>query len=235
MTASLRQKAPFTIHKLDPISDYNKKYAPKFVNQLLILNKDRLHFRTKYLKKVSNLICPPSWFDPYDYTEMKSILLKIAKRFKKSCKGEINLDPKILSSFSSLKKCHLRDISSFPLYFKIVKFPKLLLSFQTLPAKRSFPRNPSEISQHMSKMVAKIKRSKHLKSLKIDFDEKTLDILTPLLLQFEKHPLFLSSLSNFTLDYQSWKRDDHQRLSNSLACLKDITDLSLSKQIFMKQ
>jgi len=226
------KKTPFIVHKLNLHTDFNKKYAPKFVNQVHIYYEDHLHFRTRYLKKVSSLVCSPSWFEPYDSPCMKPVLLKIAKRFNKHCKGDINLDPKILSSFSLLEKCHINSVFHVPLHLKLGRFAKLLLSYKTFPRKHSLPRDSSEISQQVSKIVTNIKRSKHLKNLKIEFDEDTLDISAPLLLQFEKYPLLLSSLSNFALHYQSLRHGDPLRFSNSLSNLKDITHLSVKTNVY---
>ncbi len=154
---------PLVFYRLEANMPFNRKYAPKFVNRLLFINKEPLALRTKYMKTVSNLACPHSWSK--NENKMKSLTRKITKRFKKHCRGNQYLNPKILSSFSSLKLCQLTNVFHIPLYFRLGRFPKLLLSYNTIPRKRSFPRNPLEVSHQISKITSIIKRSKHLKNL----------------------------------------------------------------------
>jgi len=202
------QKAPFVFQSLRSHMPFNQKYAPKFVNHLDIYNKNHLPLRTKYIKKISKFFCSDS-----------PIMRKITKRFTKYCKGFESLNPKILSSLSSLELSRLDNFFQIPLYFKLGRFQKLLLSYKT----DRTPRNPSEISQQASNIVAKIKRSRHIKNLKIEFGRETVDISTSLLLQFEKYPQRLSSFQSFALDYNSSRQYNFSHFSNSLAHLKNMT------------
>ncbi len=122
---------PFIIHKVESIARLNRIHAPKFVNHLDILNQESLPFRTKYLKKVGSVSCPTYWLE--FSKNKKSMVRRITKRFGKYCKGNEHLHPKILSSLSSLKICQYTDLSEIPLYFKLGRFPKLLLTFPFNP------------------------------------------------------------------------------------------------------
>ena len=73
---------PFTFYRLEANMPFSRKYAPKFVTRLLFINKEHLTFRTKYVKTVSNLVCPFTWFARHN--KMKPLVCKIAKRFKKN-------------------------------------------------------------------------------------------------------------------------------------------------------
>jgi len=213
----IKQKFPITTYQeLDFDVPFNLKYAPKYLNYLNIFDKEKMLLRTRYIKKISFLRCPnKSWSQGQE--EWKPILLKICKRLSKFCKGQEDLDPKFLSSFLSLEKCRLTSVSSLPFYFKIGRFPKLTLEFEMVSMNVLVPK------PQISKIVRNINRFQLLKDLHIKFDENTLDIAIPLLLELQRYPNLISSLHSFGLHYKNSQHDEIGNFQNSLINLKRIT------------
>ena len=225
MTFPKKPLPPTIYHSLETDMDCNRKYAPKFVNHLFFVDKEHLTLRTKYMKKVSNIACQ---LPRKQEKEMKPLIYKIAKRFNKYCKGDTDLGPKILSSFPSLKECQLNKLFHLPFHFKSGRFSKLLLDWQ-IPY---YDCDSSKVVRQVSKIVTNVKRFKHIKDLKIDFDRDTLHVFAPLMSQFKKYPQRLTSLQNFALSYESSGQDGLIRFLNSIDGLKNvvpsITHLSIS-------
>jgi len=228
----IKQTSPITIHEAHSTTPYIRKYAPKFINLLKIYDKQKLPLRIRYMKKVLSLNChPKSWSQNQE--EWKHILFKVAKRFRKFCRGTENLDQKFLSSFLSVEECRLSNVFELPLYLKTGRFTKLTLGFQD-------SKEP-QLPQKISKIVRNIKRSKFLKNLDIAFVRFAHKIPRLFLLELQKYPQIISSLDSFRFHYRSPRRDrdnDAGTFSESFFDLKpvlqSVTRLSLNIETYQK-
>ena len=221
---SIPKQSPLIFDKVDSSMPFNRKYAPKFVNRLVIPDKKEIS-SLRYIRRTSDVSCPPSWLS--SNSKLKPLVCRIAKRFSRFCNGVQPIPSK--SSFSSLRSCRLTSPNPLPFYFKFGRFTLLHLEFQTYSRDYEIMRNKLEpLQQELFKTMRNTKRCKPLKSLNFIFDEYKLNISACLMLKLQQHSVIFSYLQVFKLYYKCHTINGLRELAKILTNKKDFVQSHFS-------
>jgi len=210
----IHPQAPFKVFKMEPTSPFNRKYALKFLDLLIVRNKTQLKGTTRYLRRVYHLSG-----DRGNMYQIEQEVFKVAKRFSKVT-GVV--DPKALTLNSSPIMLALTNLFRLPLSFKLGIFTKLCLHMQ-IPSKKS-PIRP-QVSHYLLKVVRAMNHSRLLQDFSLFFTEETFIITTHFLLMLQRFSQKFSSFRSFQMYSTGSSTPDVHKLPNDLT--QSITHLTI--------